>query len=259
MKEKMSKTFLLSYMEEVASSMLNWYEDNYDFYRFGPLQKEKSRDSWKKLARDFLRGRGFLKAEDMSRKILSAIQLVEPYLSRFEWLFDRLADDQSREILVKVFAFRALGYRRVKLPLNTPAYWAGIKKMEQFADPTDSILANFLDWRLFLTDLHKIDVPIRLYTPKGAYIQFVLEQYRCQGDQVQIAVEPGDYVIDAGACWGDTALYFANRAGESGRVFSYEFMPENLEILRRNLALNPALSGNIQVLRKQCGVNLISR
>jgi FkbM family methyltransferase len=33
-------------------------------------------------------------------------------------------------------------------------------------------------------------------------------------------------------------------------VISYEFVPENLKILRRNLALNPAVSGIIQVIER---------
>jgi FkbM family methyltransferase len=86
------------------------------------------------------------------------------------------------------------------------------------------------------------------YVTPAAYEMFVLEQYRCRGNGVDIAVESGDCVIDAGACWGDTALYFANRSGTDGRVFSYEFVPDNLEILRRNLALNPGLSNRIRII-----------
>lgn len=100
-------------------------------------------------------------------------------------------------------------------------------------------------------DLHKLNFPIRLYfSPIGVYPQFVLETYRCSDSHVQIAVEPGDYVIDAGACWGDTVLYFSHRAGKTGRILSYEFVQENLEIMRRNFALNPALSRNIQIIEK---------
>jgi FkbM family methyltransferase len=86
------------------------------------------------------------------------------------------------------------------------------------------------------------------FMPTGAYEPFVLEQYRCRSDGVDIAVETGDYVIDAGTCWGDTALYFAYRSGPDGRVFGYEFVPDNLEVLRRNLALNPELSNRIQII-----------
>jgi hypothetical protein len=39
---------------------------------------------------------------------------------------------------------------------------------------------------------------------------FLLEQYRC--DRAGVCIEPGDVTINAGGCWGDTALYFARQA-----------------------------------------------
>ena len=57
-------------------------------------------------------------------------------------------------------------------------------------------------------------------------------------------------VIDAGGCWGDTALYFADKVGEKGKVYTYEFIPGNIKILEQNLALNPALEKNIQVIKR---------
>ena len=78
----------------------------------------------------------------------------------------------------------------------------------------------------------------------------LLEQYRCRSVGADIAVEPGDYVIDAGACWGDTTLYFAYHSRPDGKVFSYEFVKDNLEILQRNLALNTDLNNRIQVIER---------
>ena len=51
----------------------------------------------------------------------------------------------------------------------------------------------------------------------------------------------GDYVIDAGGCYGDTALYFANEVGAKGKVFTYEFIPSNLTFLDKNISLNQLL------------------
>ena len=150
-----------------------------------------------------------------------------------------------------MLAFRALGHRKVRLPLNTPAYWDALKQMERLANPSDFIPISFLNWHLNRMNLNAVGVPAQLYfIPIGAYSQFVLEQYRCRRHGRDIAVETGDCVIDAGACWGDTALYFAYRSRPDGKVFSYEFVPDNLEILQRNLALNPDLSDRIQVIER---------
>ena len=243
----MSSAFLSSYMREVTSSLSNWHTDNYDFYRFGPRPQRP----WKTLIADYLRRRGCLLSDKYSDEVMAAVQLVEAYLAHFEWLYNQLADDESRGILIKVLAFRALGHRRLKLPLNTSAYWDELKQMERLANPSDFIPLSFLNWQLHRMDLNAVGVPVQLYfTPMGAHHQFVLEQYRCRSHDGDIAVEAGDYVIDAGACWGDTALYFAYRSKPDGRVLSYEFIPDNLEIMRRNLALNPDLSSRIQVIER---------
>jgi hypothetical protein len=244
---RVPSTFLSSYLHEVTSNLSNWHTNNYDFYRFGP----HPRRPWKTVISDILRRGGCLGNDDYSDGMMAAVRLVEADLARFEWLYNQLADDESREILVGVLAFRALGHRRVKLPLNTPAYWDKMKQLERLANPSDFITISFLNWQLHRMDLNAIGVPVQLYfTPLGVYHQFVLEQYRCRSRIADIAVEEGDYVIDAGGCWGDTALYFAHRSRPDGRVFSYEFVPGNLLILQRNLKLNPDLGDRIQIIER---------
>jgi len=53
--------------------------------------------------------------------------------------------------------------------------------------------------------------------------------------------------VDAKGCYGDTALYFAYKAGPSGKVASFEFLPVNVSIFRRNMELNPSLASRIQL------------
>jgi FkbM family methyltransferase len=74
---------------------------------------------------------------------------------------------------------------------------------------------------------------------------FLLEQYRCE--RAGVRIEPGDVAIDAGGCWGDTALYFARKAE---KVYCYECVPANLDILKKNLELNPQLGERISVVPK---------
>src|SRR5205814_3563609 len=83
-----------------------------------------------------------------------------------------------------------------------------------------------------------------------AYVQFQAQQYRCAGSSPVIEASPGDCVIDGGGCWGDTALYFANKVGASGKVVTFEFTSANLNIMRRNLALNPTLNERIEIVEK---------
>ena len=55
-------------------------------------------------------------------------------------------------------------------------------------------------------------------------------------------------VLDAGACWGDSSLYFAHKVGSAGRVFAFEFLPDNLTVLRSNCGLNEAVRDRITII-----------
>jgi FkbM family methyltransferase len=55
---------------------------------------------------------------------------------------------------------------------------------------------------------------------------------------VTLTVKPGMTVIDIGAHIGYYSLLFAKCVGPTGRVFSFEPLPENLAMLRRNVQLN---------------------
>jgi FkbM family methyltransferase len=81
---------------------------------------------------------------------------------------------------------------------------------------------------------------------------FFFRQYHLLRDAVRVAPDPGDRVIDAGACFGDTALAFAAAVGQSGRVLSFEIDPKNAAVARRNLERNPALAERIRL--RECAL-----
>ena len=245
------RSFLSAYISEVASNIYNEHADNYDPYRFGPPIKEFHKITPGTKTLDILQKENPADSDLLAKTFVSAIELIEPFLSRFDDIFTQLSDNESRIIYVKVLAYRALGYQKVKLPLSNPNYWNGIKEIEglaNFSNPISYPFSSFT-WTLPLINLQQISIPVNLYaTAKSVYTQFVLEQYKCVSGQTTIGIETGDTVIDAGACWGDTALYFAHHAGQEGKVFSYEFVPRNLEILFKNLDLNPQLRERISVV-----------
>jgi FkbM family methyltransferase len=53
--------------------------------------------------------------------------------------------------------------------------------------------------------------------------------------------------IDAGGCFGETALWLAHVVGPGGHVQTLEFAPANLGILYANLARNPELGSRVAV------------
>jgi FkbM family methyltransferase len=105
------------------------------------------------------------------------------------------------------------------------------------------------DYKLQHMNLNPIGYPIDFYwSPYATVIDFIEEQYACSSINGDIRCEPGDYVVDGGACWGDTALYFASKTGDNGRVFSFEFLDDNIAIFNRNLDMNPDLAKVVKLL-----------
>jgi FkbM family methyltransferase len=147
-------------------------------------------------------------------------------------------------------AFRALGHKRVRLPLSTPAFEETLSGLEQAMEGAETVDLGFLGWQAHRLDLAPYGYPAQVFLrPMGAFTQFLAQQYRCpKDDGSALEVEAGDVVIDAGGCFGDTALYFAHKAGPEGKVFSFEFVPDNLTIFRRNMAMNPELASRVQVV-----------
>lgn len=243
----MSNSFLSVYRQTVTDCLVNDFSDNWDFRRFGAekeLPSQSIQQNIKQQVKRLLSAIGFYK-QPLGKNS------VESNIENFEWLYQHLADNESKQILVQVLAYRSLGHRRVKLPLNNPDYWGAIERLERLAVGAESIDLGFNGYRACRMDLASIGYPVKLfYVPFAVIYVFVLQQYRCKMFDVVIEVAEGDTVIDAGACYGDTALYFAHKAGKNGKVYSCEFLPENLTIFNRNMALNAELAGRIKLVEQ---------
>jgi FkbM family methyltransferase len=165
-----------------------------------------------------------------------------------ELLYERLEHDADRDLMVRVLAFRVLGHRWVQLPMTRDRLQALIVRAEAARTAARTASFGIFDWMADDYDLNGLGYPIALRGYIGSVVQtFALEQYRYTGTP-QIAVRPGDTVIDGGAHWGDTALYLAQLAGEQGRVVSFEFEPSNLDAFHYNLSINPELARRIEVV-----------
>lgn len=70
-------------------------------------------------------------------------------------------------------------------------------------------------------------------------------------------VKPGATVLDCGAHHGMMTVLFALAAGSDGRVISFEALPENAAIVRRNAALNGL--ANVDVRPKALGAGPAER
>jgi len=165
-------------------------------------------------------------------------------------LYSMLDDAYSKRLLIEVIAYRLLGYSRMKLSTN-PALFQALAQVRKLTVAGDHVDPHFRDWQLSRFDLSSLGYPISLYAmPTSIASTFLRRDYAYERITPPVGPSAGDYVIDAGAAWGDTALFFAWKAGATGRVFSFELEPVNLTILQRNLELNPDLAPRIEVVAK---------
>ena len=88
-------------------------------------------------------------------------------------LYNLLENQESRELLVYLIAYRLLGRDRVRLPLNTELFWAKREYLKSLPDYRNTIKANFNNWNLAYVDLARIGYPIKLYyAALGIHILF---------------------------------------------------------------------------------------
>ncbi len=251
--------------KEIEADARNWFSDNWPVDEKGP---EPDIDHYPILRRFHIRLRhnaltqflGELYREQLRPVAREVALLLFPALvykrqvAKFgdvSYLYDILDDEESRALLVKLFAYRIMGHKKVKLPRNTAEHYKLIEEIASLPIIAPPIKINFMDLSLQFRDLRPIGFSMKVYctTGGGSYV-FLQRQYEYHRGTVHCKAEPGDVVIDAGACWGETTLYFAHEVGSHGRVFAFEFIPSNLDVLNQNIKANPELALRITVVHK---------
>lgn len=239
--------FIKEISAELVRSVNNNYTDNYDHNRFGELQPAEKKASLKAKLVKKLNQKGFY--NDFSNKNFAReLEEGDFNFSVFAYLYDKLEDETSKKLLIRLIAYRLLGHTKVRMPLSNKDFWETQHLIETHADKSDTISINFMDIILSKFDLDFLGFPIKLYnSPLGINIIFSIKQYEFHRGGVNIEVAEGDVVLDAGGCYGDTALYFAHKTGKKGKVHVFEFIPANIKLLEKNTNLNESLKPVIKL------------
>ena len=239
-----SNQFQALLLKSLVEGCFSHQTRNTDWMRFGGRLKSYFKDF---ASTAFARFR--MTRTDHSR---AALNFVLEHLSSFERAYYLLADDFSRALLVKLVTFKILGSKHVKLPLNTPQYWKTYHSIDRdYCRKKQTAVAWNRHWSLNRYEIPSPNGTISLDAhPLTVLATYFLQQYAYQKSKTPVSVRPGDVVIDGGGCWGDTALYFADQAGENGKVVSFEFLGENTAIFASNLRLNPKLGSRIQLVEE---------
>jgi FkbM family methyltransferase len=246
----MKSEFYKNLLYKIMSSLPNDYNDNYDVERFG-IEKQPEGFTAKLYNTSLFSKRFFNKSNQLSRFRNADNIINDPLFGLLEDLYNLLADEESKDLLIQIVAFRLLGYKKVKLPLSTPEYTKQLLKCDELLvkkiDDDEVGKGNKTVFGVY--NLLPIGYDLQLtFGRAGILTDFILEQYRYKTSNKEICVKKGDTVIDCGGFWGDTALYFSSKAGNTGKVYTFEFIPGNLKFLKNNLEQNPKISANIQLV-----------
>lgn len=236
--------------QKIVDSRYNSFgKSNYDAFRFGkpsasfPLHS--AIDGLKNLAKSSINFR----KNDWQQVARDYLAALAPYAENAEIVYAHL-NQKDRDVLVSLLAFRALGFNKIKLQRNNDAYWEAVAKTKKLQETDETYDPKFMHFLLRKFNLNQVGYDIKcFFTDVGIAINFIIEQYAYKNESLLIEVKPGDTVLDVGGCWGDTALYFAHKAGENGKVYSFEFIPGNLELHQTNTNLNPHLKNRIEVVK----------
>ena len=213
-----------------------------------------------KIISDFLPAPLFVKKKHVKRRKFSFKMFIKKcYLSKnifrilgklkyISQIYELLEDEYSKSILIRVLSGRIFGFGNIVVSPYTNI----LLKNNKFFFKKIIVPNQGLDvekYKLKLFNLRPIGYPINLYNDNQTIFSiFYLQQYRYNHKNV-IGAEEGDFVLDAGSCWGDTALYFATKVGSIGKVFSFEFLERNLIIFNENLNLNQNLKHIIEITK----------
>lgn len=149
-----------------------------------------------------------------------------------------LEDQTSKDLYFDLMRYRLAGHLHVRLPTNSPPFHEAARAAAamEWTPSTLALKGALGGLRHFTFRFKEREVAL---DAGSLFHQFFLGQYFYDRDGVSIAPEPGDHVIDAGACLGDTAVAFAAAVGETGHVHSFDMCDAHLAALRHNVAQNP--------------------
>jgi len=238
----MNKRFTELLTEKLLASLYNNYKDNYDHIRYG-AQKESIPPLRQRIV-DYLLRKKFVSGYDVKTIVRKNNKILAEYGGRLNRFYELLSDDHSKQELLDLVAFRILSHKKVKLRARQ-GLEERLRKEQSLFDKSDTIHATYLEstQEMFLASLESIGFPLKLYVT-SVIDQFISEQYNYQN---KVKVNSGDVVIDAGACYGDSSLYFAHLIGSTGKVLAFEFIPGNIGLINKNISLNSHIN-NVEII-----------
>jgi FkbM family methyltransferase len=205
--------------EAILGLKVNTFTDNYDIGRFNYDGVDRSR------------------IFNVGERVFWLSWFFESYTEIFE-VFEHLVGERSKRLLLNIIAFRLGGHHSIKIDTrfseDTPEF-ADFMRL-QGGEP------SYLATKGAFGGLTHFDFIFegKRYVADCLGFQYVLHRKQYFFSEGPVCVQPshGDIVIDAGACLGDTSVAFAKVIGPMGKVFAFDPVADNIEVLERNAKQN---------------------
>lgn len=163
-------------------------------------------------------------------------------IEKYENSYENLCDADSKKKFIDYLIYNLIGSNKFKLPYDYRILNEYLKKVDGFNDINRGKKKFKFFGRLAYFNLKIFNIQL-YHNSLGVAIAFFLQQYAYKDI---VKVKKDDVVMDCGGGIGDTALYFASRGAR--KVYVYEFILSNLDIMRQNISLNKTLEHKFEIV-----------
>ena len=182
----------------------------------------------------------------VKEKCINYFNWFKDNYNSLEYFYNLLEDEEEKQLYLKMTVSKLLGPVYITEPEK--------EKYIHSRDTFDNLLIDdsikqlqSVTRKLKFYDLSKLGYDIKLYGARALLDKLVVHNQYSYKD---CKVKENDFVIDAGGCWGDTSLLFSSKAGKQGKIFTFEFFEDNLNVLKENLYHNKKLAENISLIEQ---------
>ncbi|MEY4457261.1 MAG: hypothetical protein RLY15_1525 [Bacteroidota bacterium] len=213
--------------ESIKGLMTNSFSDNFDEERFNHDGVDRSKD----------------------RNIRTHVSFIVWFYKNFKVLhsaFCLFRTERSKRLFLNLLAFRIAGHRSIRIQTQfneKSASFELYKAAEKYTASNLSAVGTFGKLRHY--NFHYNN---KHYIADCLGFKYYLYRRQYFFDDGETRVEPseGDFLVDAGACLGDTAIVFGKAVGRTGKVFAFDPVQNHLDVLEHNIQQNPDC--NIQAM-----------
>jgi FkbM family methyltransferase len=212
----------------VKSLKLNTFNDNYDSETFDAAFGQDNSNIFQVGERVFFLNWFYLNLDNLFKA------------------YSILSNESSREIYKRLICFRLAGHHSYRIDAPYSKRINELDKYLAIVKSSDSKLSiGGMFGKLRHYDFEYLN---KRYIVDCLGLDYYLHRHQYFYDQEDIKIMPedGDFLIDGGACLGDSTAVFSNAVGNHGKVFAFDPVADHLDILRYNANQFPI--NNVEVI-----------